>query len=197
MSVTIVTLTGDQIAGVLDDLARLRIAVFRDWPYLYDGDLFYERRYLSHFAKAEGALVVGAFDGARLVGAATGAPMEGHAEDFARPFAATGLALTDIFYCAESVLMPEYRGRGLGHAFFDRREAQAKGLGRRWSAFCGVVRPENHPARPADYRLLDDFWRARGYEKMPGILAEFAWKDLGHAEESKKSLQFWIRDLTR
>ena len=36
-------LTGDAVAGALDDLARLRIAVFRDWPYLYDGDVAYER----------------------------------------------------------------------------------------------------------------------------------------------------------
>ena len=29
---------GDELRARLDDLARLRIAVFRAWPYLYDGD---------------------------------------------------------------------------------------------------------------------------------------------------------------
>lgn len=197
MSVTVVTLTGDQITAVLDDLARLRINVFRSWPYLYDGDLFYERRYLSHFAESAGAVVIGAFDGTRLIGAATGAPMEGHAEDFARAFTSTGIALTDIFYCAESVLLPEYRGRGLGHAFFDGREAQARALGRRWAAFCSVIRPADQPGRPADYRPLDPFWRSRGYDKLPGVVATFSWKDLGHAEETRKQLQFWIRDLEK
>ncbi len=197
MTITVVTLTGAQITAVLDDLARLRISVFRAWPYLYDGDLFYERRYLSHFSQSSGAVVIGAFDGARLIGAATGAPMEDHAQDFARAFAATGIPLTDIFYCAESVLLPEYRGRGLGHAFFDGREAQARALGRRWAAFCSVIRPADHPARPADYRPLDPFWRSRGYEKLPGVIAEFSWKDLGHSEETPKQLQFWIRDLAR
>lgn len=197
MSISVATLTGGQITAVLDDLARLRIAVFRAWPYMYDGDLFYERRYLSHFAESEGAVVIGAFDGARLIGAATGAPMEDHADDFARAFAATGIALADIFYCAESVLLPEYRGRGLGHAFFDGREAQARALGRRWAAFCSVIRPADHPARPADYRPLDAFWRSRGYEKLPGVIAEFSWKDLGQTEETPKQLQFWIRDLQK
>ena len=79
-------LTGEAVAGALGDLARLRIAVFRDWPYLYDGDEGYEREYLRAYT-APGAVVVAAMDGDRMVGAATGAPMEDHAEDFAAAFA--------------------------------------------------------------------------------------------------------------
>ncbi len=33
---TFVTLTGTAIATVFDDLAQLRITVFRDYPYLYE-----------------------------------------------------------------------------------------------------------------------------------------------------------------
>ena len=187
-------LTGEAVAGALDDLARLRIAVFRDWPYLYDGDEGYEREYLRAYT-APGAVVVAAMDGDRMVGAATGAPMEDHAEDFAAAFADRPERLEDIFYCAESVLLPEYRGHGLGHAFFDGREAQARSLGRRYSAFCSVIRPADHPARPADYRPLDGFWRKRGYQPLPGVIANFHWRDLGDAGETTKQLQFWMKPL--
>lgn len=34
-------LTGLDLDAALDDMARLRIKVFRDWPYLYDGDVDY------------------------------------------------------------------------------------------------------------------------------------------------------------
>lgn len=189
------TLTGPALDAALDDVARLRIAVFRDWPYLYDGSLDYERKYLDSYRSSQAALVVGAFDGARLVGAATGTPLEDHAEDFAAPFAGTGLKLDQVFYCAESVLLPEYRGQGLGHAFFDAREAHARALGRSFSAFCSVQRPADHPLRPAAFRPLDDFWRKRGYEPMPGVVARFRWRDLGEAQESIKPLQFWGRRL--
>lgn len=195
MTIAIQTLTGPALEAALDQVAGLRIAVFRDWPYLYDGALDYERRYLAEFAASAGAVVVGAFDGAQLVGAATGAPMEDHAADFAAAFADTGMDLGTIFYCAESVLLPAYRGRGLGHAFFDAREAHAKALGRRFVAFCSVIRPADHPARPAAYRPLDGFWTARGYHKLPGVVAQFSWRDLGDSAESRKPLQFWIRDL--
>ncbi|WP_413875012.1 GNAT family N-acetyltransferase [Albidovulum sp.] len=192
---TVQPLTGAAFEAALDDVARLRIAVFRDWPYLYDGDLYYERRYLATYRDSPEALVVGAFDGARLVGAATGTPMEDHAEEFSTAFAGTGLVLSDIFYCAESVLLKEYRGQGIGHAFFDLREGHARRLGRRWSAFCRVVRPEDHPARPGDYRPLDPFWRKRGYAPLEGVMAEYSWKDVGEATETAKPMQFWIKAL--
>ncbi len=195
MSLSIRPLTGADLDAALDDVAALRIAVFRDWPYLYDGDLDYERRYLATYRDSPGAILVGAFDGAALVGAATGTPMEDHAE-FAKPFAGTGLALSDIFYCAESVLLPDYRGQGVGHAFFDHREAHARSLGRRHAAFCAVIRPDDHPARPAGYAPLDPFWRRRGYRPLPGVVARFRWKDVGEPDETEKPLQFWIRDLT-
>lgn len=195
MNLRVEPLTGERLVAALDDVARLRIRVFRDWPYLYDGDLDYERRYLSTYRDSPGAILVGAFDYGALVGAATGTPMEDHADEFGAALAATGLPLATIFYCAESVLLPDYRGRGVGHAFFDRREDHARALGRTHAAFCSVLRPEDHPARPEDYRPLDGFWKKRGYEKIPGVVAAFPWKDLGEHRETMKPLQFWMRKL--
>jgi GNAT superfamily N-acetyltransferase len=195
MTVAARRLEGESLGAALEDVARLRIAVFRDWPYLYDGDLDYERQYLQVYRDSPGAILVGAFDGPRLVGASTGAPMEDHAGDFALALAATGIPLEEIFYCAESVLLPAYRGQGLGHRFFDLREAHARALGRRHAAFCSVIRPETHPARPPDARKNDAFWRKRGYAPLPGAIAQFSWKDLGEAEETRKPLQFWMRAL--
>ncbi|SDD41253.1 GNAT family N-acetyltransferase [Ruegeria marina] len=188
-------LTGAALDAALDNVARLRIAVFRAWPYLYDGDLEYEHSYLQSYRDSDRAIVIGAFDGERLIGASTGMPLSDHADDFAAAFAGTGLELDRIFYCAESVLLPDYRGHGVGHRFFDLREAHARMLGFDKCAFCGVQRPEDHPMRPPAYRPLDDFWRARGYEKVPGAIAQFSWKDLDQDRETRKPLQFWIRDL--
>lgn len=195
MGVTVRALTGEALEAALEGVAALRIAVFRDWPYLYDGTLDYEREYLQTYRTSANALLVGAFEGDRLVGASTSTPMEDHAEAFAAPFAGQGIPLTDIYYGAESVLLPEYRGQGIGHRFFDLREAFARSLGRKWLAFCSVTRPDDHPLRPAAYRTNDAFWRGRGYAPLPGVQAEFAWKDVGEADETVKRLQFWMRRL--
>lgn len=195
MSVSVAPVAPEAVADLLPDLARLRIEVFRAWPYLYAGDLDYEMVYLRPYADSADAIIVAAHDGDRLIGAATGAPMEDHADAFGAPFRDRGFRLEEIFYCAESVLLPAYRGQGIGHAFFDHREARAMALGRKWCCFCSVVRPADHPARPDDYRPLDAFWRKRGYEPLAGALADFAWRDLGAEAETSKPLQFWLRRL--
>ena len=195
MTLKIRRLTGSALDAALPDVARLRIEVFRDWPYLYDGDLAYEEDYLKSYRDNAVAVLVGAFEGDRLVGASTGTPLAQHAEDFAAPFEGSGYDLATLFYCAESVLLPGYRGQGAGHAFFDHREDFARVLGFRHICFCAVIRPDDHLARPADYRALDPFWRARGYAPLPGVVASFSWKDLGEAQPSAKPLQFWHRTL--
>jgi GNAT superfamily N-acetyltransferase len=93
------------------------------------------------------------------------------------------------------VLLPEYRGRGIGHVFFDEREAQARALGLSYAAFCAVVREPDHPSRPASARDLAPFWRARGYQPVRDALAYFSWKDLNQMAETQKPLQLWLRPL--
>lgn len=195
MTLQIDVLKAAEIESVLPDIAALRISVFRDFPYLYDGDLAYEQRYLERFSHADGAVVVVARDGEKIVGAATGAPMAEVEAEFATPFLDLGYEIDRIFYCAESVLLPTYRGQGAGHAFFDHREAQAKALGSKLISFCSVIRPADHPARPKNYRPLDNFWRKRGYAPLETAIASFEWKDVGEEAETTKRLQVWTRSL--
>lgn len=195
MSVTVRPLTGAEILAAIDDLARLRMAVFADWPYLYAGDPAYEAEYLREFIAAPDGVLVAAFDGARIVGAATASPMAAQKAEFRAPFAERGIDADNLFYFGESVLLPEYRGQGIGHAFFDHREAQARACGARAATFAAVIRPDDHPARPAGYVPLDAFWRRRGYEPVPGFVTELAWQEHGESGESPKPMQYWLRAL--
>lgn len=196
MTIEVRSLTGDDIKSVLPELARLRIIVFRDWPYLYDGTLAYEEQYLAKFASAKGAVCVIARDGDQIVGASTGAPMIEHADEFAEPFKAAGYDISKIFYCGESVLLTSHRGHGIGHAFFDHREAQARKLGGfTRSTFCRVVRTDDHPLKPKNYVPLDGFWRKRGYQPVEGIIATYSWKYIDQDHETEKKMQFWMKAL--
>lgn len=187
----VVPLSGDALRAVLPQLALLRIEIFRDWPYLYDGTLEYERSYVSKFIEAPDHLAVCAFDGDSLVGAATAVPLRHQHSEFTEPFTQAGIPVHDVFYFAESVLKNDYRGRGLGHAFFDGREKHAAQLGYSKTAFCGVMRPDNHPLKEPAYRPLDDFWHKRGYRPLEGVIAHFSWQDIDQPDETTKPLQFW------
>jgi GNAT superfamily N-acetyltransferase len=188
---------GAAIAPILLSLAHLRITVFRDWPYLYDGDEAYEATFLQTYANAPNAGISVARDGDAVVGASTCLPLPDADEDVRGPFERAGLDTADFFYFGESVLLAPYRGRGIGVRFFELREARAREIGRaRFCTFCAVHRPENHPMRPQGARGLEEFWTHRGYTRRPDLTAQFSWKDLGDAEETRKTLVFWMKSLT-
>jgi GNAT superfamily N-acetyltransferase len=182
-------------AAALGDLARLRIAVFRAWPYLYDGTLAYEERYLAHFLDDPAAVLFVARDGETIVGAATASPMLGQDVAVRMPFEAAGHDPATLFYFGESVLLDGYRGQGIGHAFFDHREAAARLAGAESACFCGVIRPPDHPLRPVGARDLGLFWRARGYAPLDGMISHFDWKDIDQPDETPHPMQFWHRSL--
>lgn len=195
MNFKIKDLTGADLKKYLNDVARLRLKVFADFPYLYDGTMEYEQWYLEKFASIDGAVVVACFDGDNIIGVATGSPMEGQMNEFSSPLKEAGYDCSQIFYCGESVLFSEYRGHGIGHKFFDHREAQARQLGLVKSCFLSVVRQSDHLLRPADYSPLDGFWRKRGYAPLDGITARFLWKEHTVDAELDHILQYWMRDL--
>ncbi len=193
--ITIKSYSGDDAAPFFDDLARLRMVVFRSFPYLYEGSEAYERQYLSTYACSKGAVFVLAFDGDVVVGASTGMPLTDETDEVKAPFLVAGHDVSKIFYFGESVLLPAYRGRGVGVRFFERREEHARSLGLHICTFCAVERPADHPRRPADYVPLDEFWKRRGYTHHPNLSATFSWQDLDETTQSPKTLSFWIREL--
>lgn len=197
MSLRLETLTrGPAMDRLLESLADLRIEVFRDWPYLYDGSRDYEAWYLARFAAADGAVLVAAFDGDDLVGASTGLPLAAEHADLAAPLAAAGFPVAQLYYGAETILRRQYRGQGLYRRFFAAREAHAASRGGfSQLVFCGVVRPADHPLKPAGAAALDPIWRRFGYRRLDGVTAGFPWKDVDRAEETVKPMQFWCKPL--
>jgi GNAT superfamily N-acetyltransferase len=194
---TFETLSGAALTARLDAFAGLRIKVFRDWPYLYDGDAAYEARYLAAYVASPGALVVAASTAeGEAVGMATCQPGREASEKLRASWQAAGLDVDALCYFGESVLLTEYRGQGAGVRFFVEREAHARRLGLSIAAFCSVVRNENDPRRPRDYTPLDDFWRKRGYTPRPDISTVMQWREVGDARETPHVLSFWIKNLS-
>lgn len=188
--------TGTAAHPFLPDLARLRVSVFRDFPYLYDGSMENEQDYLRTFLDTPDSVIVVAFDGDKVVGVSTGKPMEHETESIRKPWRDHGFDPGRIFYYGESVLDKNYRGSGIGVRFFEERERWARSLNRfDYAAFCAVVRPEDHPLRPAGYHPLDDFWKKRGFAKSRDLVCYIRWQDVGETAETEKALRFWWKRI--
>lgn len=194
--VRVLTFRGAEMTEWLDAVARLRVEVFRNFPYLYEGDAAYEKHYLSMYTRSADSLLVLVHADGQVVGASTGLPLGDAESAIQAPFTERGIPVVNAFYCGESVLLPAFRGLGLGHRFFDEREAHARSLGDiRWTAFASVDRADDDPRRPVDYRSNDSFWARRGYVRQPDMKVRLPWKQVGETHETEQALTMWLRPL--
>jgi GNAT superfamily N-acetyltransferase len=196
MNLPYITKQGKDIESVFDDLAHLRIAVFKAYPYLYEGSMNYEKDYLKTYTLSERSLLYAVYHEGHMVGATTCLPLSDETEEVKEPFQKANFDLDTIFYFGESILLPEFRGLGLGHRFFDARENHARRFGSfKTTCFCAVLRPENHALKPENYRPLDTFWTKRGYKKEPSFQSQFDWLDIGETISTLKPMVYWMRSL--
>lgn len=177
-------------------MAKLRIETFTGYPFLSKISLDEEIAYLRQFSQNKDAIAVLVFDGSKIVGVSIGAPFESQEDEFLKPFQEQGLNPASYFYFGQSVLAKPYRGRGLGHHFFDIREHHVKHL-KRFSAICfiSVIRTNNTPLYPQDYASLVNFWEKSGYVKRPDLTCQRSWKDIHEDKESSKTLMFWTKEI--
>lgn len=189
------TIFGHDIANYLTDLANLRITVFKEYPYLYLGNIEYEKNYLQRYIDCESSILVLAYDNEKIVGASTGMPLRYEMPELKQPFENYSIAIDKLFYLAESVLLPPYRGQGIYKTFFAERERMAQKTGCDYAVFCTVERPANHPAKPQDYQPLDIIWQKYGYAKQPDLKTAFSWQELNEKTESLKPMIFWLKKL--
>lgn len=190
------TFVGPALRTYLHSIAKLRMDVFREYPFLEEPDLTLETVRLKRYLTSKESIGVLVFDNTTLVGVSLGIPLVLERDEIQRPFLDRFHDVSTYFYFGESVLLKQYRNRGISHHFFDVREAHVKHLIKyKHICFFDPMRPEVDPHKPADYLPLHDFWRKRGYVHCPDLHCNLIWKELGETKPSEKPLTFWIKDL--
>ena len=193
--IRIESFTYPNIPRHMQSLSALRMAVFRAWPYLYDGSMPSEADTLSGFAVSKTALLIIAFDGDTPVGASTAVQMTEEDDHITLPFREAGIDVSRICYFGESVLLDTYRGRGIGVRFFDLREAHARAIpGVDMCTFCAVQRPDDHKLKPPSAVPLDAFWAKRGYSRTD-LSCTMKWKQVDTEGKVENILRFWTKSL--
>ena len=194
-AIQIRTYTGAAMVEAHAAFQSLHVEVFRDWPYLYAGNP-HEKPYItSYLAHPRAALFLASHQGAPI-GAATCLPLGDESANVQAPFRARGWDVRRFFYFGEGVVLAAWRGKGLGVRFFELRESHARAVSTAdYAVFCSVRRPADHALRPAEPHTNDAFWRRRGYVPLAGVSCIMTWPDIGEAEPSQHTLDFWIKSL--
>ncbi|TMP49686.1 GNAT family N-acetyltransferase, partial [Pseudoalteromonas citrea] len=76
----------NEITSAYDEIARLRIAFFAEYPYFYHGCVSYQVEYLRKVASNKQSFMVGMKDKGEMVGALTGLPLAHEQPAVRRPF---------------------------------------------------------------------------------------------------------------
>jgi len=195
MVITEQLLTGSGIADAVDDLATLRLEIFPEYPYLYQGKREDEITYLGSYAEAPDACVILACDGLRVIGAATGMPLVHEDAQMRDAFAGTTFPLNEVYYVGELLFRPAYRNSGLGKKLLDRFESHIRTLGRYRTLTCATVeRPDDHPLRPRDYIPITRFLARTGFVRLPGVTTHFVWRETDGVKRDHP-MQFWSKEL--
>lgn len=188
-------LTGSAAAARLETLARLRLTIFREFPYLYDGSRAAELAYLRTYTDSPGGCIILAREGRKVVGAITGLPLCCEEEDFTTPFLTQGWDLAKVYYVGELLFLPPWRGRGLGTRLLALLAAHVRALGTYRHLACATVEREaDHPLRPPDFIPIDRFCMRQGFVKHPELSCRVCWRELDGVR-SPKSMLFWIKEL--
>ena len=191
--VTYQTIYGLDVIPYLDDIARLRITIFREFPYLYEGSLAYEKEYLAKFSRSKESVTILAKDQEEVIGVFTGLPLHLEEETITRSIPQE--KLLDSFYFSELLLLKAYRKQGIGKNLLQQMETiiKQKAVYQR-IVFASILREENHSLKPLDYYSMDNAWKKYGYSKTTDT-CQILWKEINQEEESPKTLAIWEKAI--
>lgn len=176
-----------------NEIAMLHIIFFKDFPYLYDGDLESEQAYLEKYLQSNTAKFLILFDNNQAVGISSSIQLSEEIKEIQDDFINTGLNPREYLYIAEVIIHPKYRGQGILRKFFEYHEQYAQLLGYKHLTFITVNRPDNHPLKPFNYRSLEPIWQHFGYEKMNDMKVLFPWKQIDTQKEENNILSLWCK----
>jgi len=189
-------LRGSEIIPYIPQVAELRIAIFREFPYLYEGTLSYEEKYLQMYSLSKHSTLIIAQDREKVIGAVTGVPVAEAMDEVKELFHKQKMSTEGVYYLGEIMLLKEYRKKKIGHALFKEFEKSVRSMGGYQKiVLCEINRSDTDVKKPADYIPLDHFWSSQGYTKHSNLIAYYSYQEIGNTEETLHPMIFWMKEL--
>jgi len=197
---TIKVLTPEQMKPLLPFVANLRVNIFRNYPYLYDGNIAEEMENLEKYAQHNNSALAIAYCNETPVGFLCGSDLMHYSVHFENSiedlFKSGNLHAKNYYYCADIIILPEHRGKYLAPQLFDAIENYAQQKG--YTASCFITEHhENHPLKPHDHKSLVPLWNNLNYQKS-ALITYATWQTYqldGTIKSEQHPLIFWLKTL--
>ncbi|QVL55435.1 MAG: GNAT family N-acetyltransferase [Simkaniaceae bacterium] len=189
-------LIGNKILPYIAEIAKLRIQIFHEWPYLYEGCLEYEKKHLQTYTKTQESLVIIAKHGNRIIGAVTGVPAKDSMQEVQKALENASFPLETTYYLGEILLLDEYRGSGIGSQLYRFFEDSVRKKNRYHTVvLCEINRSDTDKRKPLSYEGLDVFWHHFQYKRSAKIKTSFSYQEIGSDKETPHPMVFWEKHL--
>jgi GNAT superfamily N-acetyltransferase len=200
MGLEVQSYIGADSSEYIELVSELRINTFKEFPYLYSGNLAYEKEYMQGYTADVQAMITLARVDNRLAGIATGIPLVSDSDivkDANLAFTQNNLDSSQYYYYGEIIVLPEYQKQYIAKQLLSVQDEIIKAWDYRYSCLLTVIREDNHPQRPALYLSSDRAWERLGYIKM-NLQSHYHWPTImsdASVRECVHPMQFWKKVL--
>lgn len=192
---TLRVLQGRDAQPYCEKIASLRITMFKEYPYLYEGILEEETEYLEMYFRSFESLLFLVFDQEALVAFASALPLDQSIQELNTPLLEQKIHPRDCLYIGELMITSPYRGRGILRYFLDSYEKFAIRKGYSHLIFMTIKRTLSHKMCPENYRNPDPIWQHFGYERLPHKPLILTWKQIDTRQQEKNELDLWGKNI--
>lgn len=198
-STLITTYYGEQILEKLNEISQLCIDVYREWPYLYEGNLEEQKQYIiDQYVKKKGSIATLAFQNGKVIGVSLGTFLSQAPERYKNHFP-SDIDQSKIFYWGELIVNENYRHRGIGKELYTyMANCVIESHDFIAITFCTVERNSSFSLdylKPDDYVGLDGLWKQLGFTKKEDLSFKGRWKLVGQETDSDHPMIFWWKAL--
>ena len=193
-NIRIETFRGTETAPYIQDIVKLCNAIYREPPYLYNGDDEEYTAYIESLSQANDVVICLVFDGEKAVGLSIGRPLIQTRGPYKETLVEHGYDLNQFFYLGEFGLLSGYRDCRIEEAMYLEIEKAAFVDGA-FDMICvwDIVDPNQFSS---DTCFVEDyFWKKLGFVQHPELNFQIVWINIGDTQESSHLAVYSIKEL--
>lgn len=175
---------GPEIAPYIKDIASLCNSIYRDAPYLYNGEDADYNTYVESYTESNDTIICLAFDQQEIIGLALGMPMEQSRDLYKPTLIEHGFDLQTMYYFGEFGLRNGYQNRGIEISLYAHMEKTIRESG----AFDKIAIWEIEGSKN---KFLSEF----GFLLHPELNFHISWTHIGDTQETEHLATYSIKNL--
>ena len=191
--------TGKAINDCFEAIATLRLMVFSEYPYCYQGSFEDEQKHFGQYTCHEDRSLAVLFEKNQIIGlstripAASALPLLGRAVP---ELERRGVNIEQHYYVIESMIKQAFRGKKRGQLLYQEHEVFIRRRG--YQTNCLLTLATESTITSVEKKPFTSLWHWLGFKKT-AIQTSFTWltRMFDHlVREQSHVFDFWARDLT-